>query len=301
MKSLTNKLVMSVLALVMTGVALSIGVYAWFTVNNTATIQAFEANVQTGQGFYVSLNGSTWQNTITTDDLDSELQNVEFVALTSTTGATLVTLANGSAPATGYVDFNLQFVGSSTLNNIRLTNVVIQGSETSWIPGVAVPNTRSSADANAVVTEYASNAARVSFQDIITPATITVVEQSDTTDGNSLGKGTFAGNEAVLFYNAIMTTTPITSTQFTDAVLPATVQASSALTTTVAALYPQSTDITSTGLSYTVPTSVTGVIGTDYKIGAITVRVWVEGWDQEAFNSILSGTLSVSFGFAGIA
>ncbi|WP_168711885.1 hypothetical protein [Acholeplasma laidlawii] len=48
MKSLTNKLVMSVLALVLTGVALSVGVLAWFTINNRATIEAFTGTVQTG-------------------------------------------------------------------------------------------------------------------------------------------------------------------------------------------------------------------------------------------------------------
>ena len=57
MKSLTNKLVMSVLALVLTGVALSVGVLAWFTINNRANVEKFSGTVQTGQGFYISGDG----------------------------------------------------------------------------------------------------------------------------------------------------------------------------------------------------------------------------------------------------
>jgi len=93
----------------------------------------------------------------------------------------------------------------------------------------------------------------------------------------------------------------ISEANFNAAVLPTTIEAGTNLTTNVAALYPNTTPLTGTGLTeFDVPPAVTGVIGEDYLIGALTVRVWVEGWDQEAFNSILSGTLSVSFSFTGI-
>lgn len=306
MKSLTNKLVMSVLALVMTGVALSIGVYAWFTVNNTATIDAFEANVQTGEGFYVSLNGTNWQNTITSDDLtDAGLLNVTFVPLTSADGVALTNLDGSAALAGGYIQFDLLFVGSEALSNVQLTNILLSSTATSWIPGVDVAGTRSAGAPNAAITEYASNAARVSFKDLSTAATITVVEQSeealadanstDATFGNSLGKGSFLTNEAVLFYNAIMSV-DIEETAFTAATLPSTIEAGTGVNTSVAALSSTNT----TGKTFTVGETITGVIGEDYKVGALTVRVWIEGWDQEAFNSILSGTLSVSFSFTGI-
>src|SRR5690606_34460673 len=71
MKSLTSKFVLSVLSLVLTGVALSVGVYAWFTINNTAEVQSFTTEVRAGAGFYVSLDGEVWTNTITTADLQA--------------------------------------------------------------------------------------------------------------------------------------------------------------------------------------------------------------------------------------
>src|SRR5690554_631792 len=143
MKSLTNKLVMSVLALVLTGVALSVGVLAWFTINNQANVQAFEANVQTGAGFYVSLNGTDWTNTITTGDLTTVVQNVEFVPLTSEDGVALTNLDTTAASVGGYIEFDLLFVGSNALTSIELTNILLSSTTSSWIPGVDVAGTRS--------------------------------------------------------------------------------------------------------------------------------------------------------------
>ena len=31
--------------------------------------------------------------------------------------------------------------------------------------------------------------------------------------------------------------------------------------------------------------------------GKIIVKVWVEGWDQEAFNAVLDGTVTINFEF----
>ncbi|HBT59685.1 MAG TPA: hypothetical protein DEA45_02550 [Acholeplasmataceae bacterium] len=35
-------------------------------------------------------------------------------------------------------------------------------------------------------------------------------------------------------------------------------------------------------------------------VGQIVVRVWIEGWDQEAYNAILSANLSIGIKFEGI-
>src|SRR5690554_6271290 len=206
MKTLTNKLVTSVLALVLTGAALSIGVFAWFTVNNTATVDSFEANVQTGDGFYVSLNGTEWYSTITSGMIQDVVDNssfTQFNALTSTDGTTLTDLDGNAASPGSYIEFNLYFVGSDAFTEIELSDLVLSSLGAQWMPGIAVTGTQSENNANVVITEYASNAARVSFKNIYTPAVV-VVEQSANTDGNTTGFGTFETNEAVLFYNAIM-------------------------------------------------------------------------------------------------
>lgn len=302
MKTLTNKLVMSVLALVLTGVALSVGVFAWFTVNNTATVQSFNGSVQTGDGFYVSLDGSTWVSTILAEDIQAIIDGssfTEFMDLTSPDGVELNTLA-GSAPATGYIEFNLYFVGSNAFTEIELTDLIISSIGRTWIPGISVEGTRSEGAANDPITEYAANAARVSFENLF-DSSVVVGEQAVGVNGNTLGFGAFATNEAVLFYNAIMETA-LTSGQFPAADLT-TVQPGSLVDVSLGALVPHTTANPS-GIAAITPTA--DILNTiadtsgDYKKGAITVRIWIEGWDEQALNAILTDVLTVGFTFTGL-
>lgn len=299
MKSLTNKLVMSVLALVLTGVALSVGVLAWFTINNRATIESFTGTVQTGEGFYVSLNGTDWKNTLTSTEMQAAAGTVTFVPLTSQDGIDLYAQGSAAVATAGFIEFDLLFAGSANLNKIIVDTLTLSSPGKSWIPGVDVAGTRSAGTPNASITDYVSNAARVSFQDMITTTTSTIFEQNSTTNGNSLGFGTWATNEAILFYNAIMAT-DLVETEFNTALAntQAAVVAGSGLTVEVATLNTNGTVIT----GYTYDTSgLTSIGGANAKVGAVTVRIWVEGWDQEAFNAILSDVLTVSFNFVGIA
>ncbi|WP_025725348.1 hypothetical protein [Acholeplasma granularum] len=319
MKTLTNKLVMSVLALVLTGMALSVGVFAWFTINNTAAVDQFSANVQAGDGFYISANGTNWKSTLSNADLGTALSNIEFVPLTSETGSSLVDFDGDAAQSGGFIQFNLWFAGSSTLNSIQLTNIILSSTPTEWIPGVYVAGTRQSLDDSTTpITDYASNAARVSFQDMFNQTAVKVVEQKVNALGdsltigtseherNSLGKGTAVEtplsftNEAIKFYNAIMST-PIDYAKFNGAILAPTIEAGNAVNQIVATLEAYDENEVDYPVAFVVPQAVQNTIGENYKVGAVTVRVWIEGWDQEAFNAILKGELSVSFSFTGIA
>src|SRR5690554_7755476 len=132
MKSLTNKFILSVLSLVLTGVALSVGVYAWFTINNTASIEQFSASVQTGEGFYVSLDATdntSWRNTITTTEIQTEIGAVTFLALTSEDGMVINDFDGDPAASGAYIEFDLYFVGSANLNYVVLTSLTLDTPE----------------------------------------------------------------------------------------------------------------------------------------------------------------------------
>ena len=306
MKTLTNKLVTSVLALVLTGAALSIGVFAWFTVNNRANIEQFTGRVQTGEGFYVSTDGQNWVNQIDSTTIQSLAGNVIFKAITSEDGITFKEY-NASTVLTdatdGFIEFTLYFAGSAALDQIQVSSLTLTGSQTSWIPGRLVAGTRQldeNLGANDPITDYVSNAARVSFEDILGTFTSVIFEQADTVDGNSLGFGTYETNEAILFYNDIMDT-PIPEDDFDTAALntKSTSQAGTNLTVPVASLVDLATFNADSGVTADT-TQLTSIGGDDAQFGAITIRVWVEGFDQEAFNAILSGLLTVEFNFVGI-
>lgn len=304
MKTLTNKLVTSVLALVLTGAALSIGVFAWFTVNNTAKVEQFSGTVQTGEGFYVSSDGATWVNTI---DVSTLVGSVTFQAVTSDVSGDLFLIDGTTAATAGtFIEFNLYFVGDKSLSTVDVTSISITSpSVTSWIPGEEVPFTDSATDGNEPVLRSASDAARVGFIDLIT-ASNAVIFENPAGGTNTLGKGTFThpgqsgDNQAVLYYNHFGSTPVIDQTLFDDAYPYTAVVAGSGLNQTVTTLNAQGNAGPVTSITgWNVPSSVTGVIGPDYKVGGMTVRVWIEGWDQEALNAILSGQVNVTINFEG--
>lgn len=304
MKTLTNKLVTSVLALVLTGAALSIGVFAWFTVNNTANVEQFSGTVKTGEGFYVSSDGATWVNTI---DVSGLVSGVTFEAVTADLSGDLYLIDGTPAAGGTFIEFDLYFVGDSSLSTVDVTSISISSpSQTSWIPGEQVDFTDSATDGNEPVLRSASDAARVGFIDLIISSNAVIFENPEG-GTNTLGKGTFTApgqdgdNQAVLYYNHFGSTPVIDQTLF-DAAYPYTaVVAGSGLNQTVTTLNAQSaaTTLTSSIPAWNVPSSVTGVIGTDYNVGGVKVRVWIEGWDQEALNAILSGQVDVTINFEG--
>jgi len=310
MKTLTNKLVMSVLALVLTGVALSVGVFAWFTVNNTANIEQFSGTVQTGEGFYLSSNGSTWVNTLNEAQMSVLAGDITFQGLTaSADGKTLSNLSGdtGAAVAGQYIEFTLYFVGDAALSSVNVSSITLTSpAQTSWIPGQVVPFTDSAADGNTPVLRSASDAARVAFIDLIDTAANAVVFENPVGGTNTLGKGTLdlselalGMNQAVIYYNHFDSTPEITQVMFDNAHAYTTVQTGSGISQAVTSLDTQANAaaIIAGIPAWDVPESVTGVIGTDYVVGAMTVRVWIEGWDQEALNAILSGIINVTINF----
>lgn len=310
MKSLTNKLVMSVLALVLTGVALSVGVLAWFTINNRANVEQFSGTVQTGQGFYISADGAAWKNTLESSDLVLTASPVVFRAVTANaTGKTLTALDGGTPQAADFIEFKLYFVGNSALLNVAVTGITISSpSTTSWIPGQTVALTDSATNGNTPVVRSASDAARVAFIDLVSTTSNAVVFENGLLGTNTKGKGSFneaapvlGNNQAVLYYNHFATTAnpALTQAQFDAAHPYTTTETGSNLNVNVASFDTIANTTSIQPAGWNVPTQVTGVIGTDYKVAAVTVRVWIEGWDQEALNAILSGTVNVTLNLEG--
>src|SRR5690606_24617730 len=155
----------------------------------------------------------------------------------------------------------------------------LSGIQTSWIPGINVPGTRAASPANpsTPITDYASNAVRISFEDQLAASNplITVIEKADNVQGNTLGKGVWGtgtgNNEAVLFYNAIEAT-DITELQFNAATLPSTIVAATTMNAVVSPLYTAAAAATG-GWTPNLPTGITNVLGEDAEVAYVMVRV----------------------------
>lgn len=281
MKQLTNKFVLSVLALIITGVALSAGVYAWFTINNTATVNEFEADVRAGSGLWVSTDNENWS--VSVSDLD--FSGVTFDAYTSEDGISLVDLSDVDATTGSYIEFNLYFLASEDISSLLLSSLTLSSEAAStWTSEVAVADYAE----GDVITGYVSNAARVSFQDdLAATPTAVIYEQEAGINGNTVGFLTETTNFAFLYYNAVAATNAgLTPLNFANA--PAQTTFTTANTGEEVATFDT-----------TVPAAVENNPDADVYVNyaSITVRVWIEGWDSEAMNAILGSTLKVSFVF----
>ena len=64
-----KKLRTLILLLFLTIIMFGTSTYAWFTANQTVTIQGIDVHVETSDGLQISTNGSTWKSVLTTADI----------------------------------------------------------------------------------------------------------------------------------------------------------------------------------------------------------------------------------------
>jgi len=64
-----SRLIILLIALIVTGVLLTGSTYAWFTSNYTVTVQKIDVNVSSGSGIQISTNATDWKSIITIEDI----------------------------------------------------------------------------------------------------------------------------------------------------------------------------------------------------------------------------------------
>lgn len=64
-----KKVIISFIMLLITAIALTTAGYAWFTANTKVELGGLDVNVQASNGIQISVNGSNWQSTLTTEEL----------------------------------------------------------------------------------------------------------------------------------------------------------------------------------------------------------------------------------------
>ena len=274
MKGLSRKIFTSILALILTGAALGTGVFAWFTINNTATANGFEGTVEAASGgFMVSKTGAegSWATSVTLDDVFSG----EFSDLTTVDGINFVKKDGTEAKAGQYVEFDLHFAAGA-FTNIEAT-LDITGNSTTWTPDYQ-------GSTEGPVTDFASNAVRVSFQQ---NTLVTVFEKAAGTDGNTAGIGEFSKNKAVQYYNKV-NPGGIKEADFGKAGEGVAYVSNIANT-----VHTGAANVATLGT----PSGVTLPEDGYTTYAKVTVRVWIEGWDQEAYNAILTGKVNIDFSF----
>jgi len=306
MSKLTRKLFLSILAVVLTVFALGSTTFAWFTLTNTSTVQAFEAQVIGDSGIEISLGAhatvfadpddAEWVTTLTTADVEAYLVDTYgntqiFNHVTTADGVSFSTLGATALAATtgGYIELPLNF-RSDTATKINWTTVSLSSAGNAWTVDTAftdesgearVPGDQINVDASnamrvAMVSDAAYGGKTVAYEKPATGNNIVLGIGGDLENGGTGDNGAmnyyFSKNNALPFgADAVTTLTTITDLAGGQEVVVLD-------------------DVTASANDF----------GADY-YGQLTVRIWLEGWDANAYNSILSQFVSTSFTFQGVA
>jgi len=298
MSNMSKKLVLSILAVVLTVVALGTTTFAWFTLTNVAEVQAFEADVTAGEGIEISLNGLDWYTTITTELIEEYLfdpassgylgANWTFNDSTTEDGVAFSNIVGNDAR---YIEFPL-FFRSQDVDTINWTGVELSTPQTVTFT-VDVPSftyrTETYIQGDPAVGEIegidVSDAARIAIISNTGTAYTVAYEKAASTANTVLGGLT----DADLTNGGVGTTGSVNYYYLKNDVLPLGAEEVTVLST-----------ITDLGAGQTVLDLTENAPTAPYLYtGNLTVRVWIEGWDADTFNSIFGATLSTSLEFTG--
>lgn len=312
MNKLSRKLMISVFTLVLTFVALGATTFAWISLGTTAKVEDFDVEMKGSEGLEISLGDTKqWYSTINStvinnyikflfeeaggvvDPLDSDWK-IKLDAVTSNDGKTFKGYEFGtntlthSNDAVANIDF-LQIpikLRTKTAKSIILNELSVASTLTPWKSDqkftLAAGTTQ--VDIDDEIDGNLSDALRVSLDFVDVTPKVLVFENGETTTNTT---GTLAQDVDDKYiggfeYFAIKSG------------------------------YGQAGAITLSPASGWTPKPATGNFGTgtlgtllsavdtsvsDYRVLDLTLNIWFEGYDNEAFNYLLGQALKISLGF----
>lgn len=332
MSTLSKKLFISILTLVLTVGAFTATTFAWLTLGNEATTGNISGTMESAGGLEISLDGQNWRTHINDAELAQKLfegsSDFRFQALTSIDGKVISSYGNleKAYSLTNYTDlvddtyFENGFIylpihfRSANGGTVKLAQMNLISEQKSMLADVDFTNITVTADV-AVVTkaevDISANlldAIRISFTNEddstvvfephnIPQGTNAALESNTLTNGNAAVenksfKPTFAGAHAYYIAKGrtllgYSTSTPLVDEDNKPLVLSTLVQ----------------NELDKVSLPATVAVSQATVNQTLLTLEEANVpqkvylRIWVEGWDAQAYNILFATQLTTNFKF----
>jgi|SRR5690554_4388202 len=299
MSKLSRKAILAVLSLVLTFVALGATTFAWFSLGTTATVNPFDLEVRGSEGLEIQFGGKadgtkaddSWYTTLNSTLMNGWLTGETGIfadgkldAVTTTDGINFVKLTGviPDSPSAGvgtvttdiatengdYLEFKLNFRTKDQNKKLNIEDVLFVSTGFSWAADVPFKNENGvDVDSGEAVTGNVINAVRLSFEEI-GKGTATTFQAPEA-----------AGNVGLIQYGAhnyVATKHGLNSLE-----LPNNELVNSALSVNSAAA--------AIGFSDTAVD--------EYYTTSVIVRVWIEGWDGNAYDAIFGEKFTVSFKF----
>lgn len=277
-----SKLLLSGAALAASIAVATTSTFAWFTTSSTTTVGGLDFNAEGGAGLEISVDGENWYSSLPQSVITNAVGSVLFKPTTSTDGKEIKAEAGEAASAGSYASLSLYFrtddaAAKEVYLNTGTTCASTAGSATYTIHAwnaVAKSTYKTGAEGNFTVGETITaelvNAARISFTD--NAASSTKVWEP------GKGQGWDLGNLANDYRNHVNGTE--TSVGTTVSTLSTTDLNLGANNAAAVVSIPVSTDRTSLLAAY-----------------KLDIKIWIEGWDGDCFNSIMAQELKTSLCF----
>lgn len=286
MRKLRNKLLLSILTVALTFIALGTTTFAWFTLGGSATANAFEAQVTTPDGIEFSFDGKEWSNSLDLTEQVSE--NLRFIDITSADGLAFDTKADNGEIVAGdsYFTAKIYIRTTNSDTTINLSKVDFTETVISWTPDVDLTYGE---DVNwtkgGTAVEFAAvNAIRVSFNDGANTKVVAIEGEKSHGAAALDGLAKAYAQKKGYTIDSTLSTAPATPA--------ATVENADEI-----AEEDRIAVVASGQFSATAP-QVEGFIDADgYNYATLKINVWLEGWDADCINAILSGQVKLGFTF----
>lgn len=320
MKKLTKKAFVALFALFLAVVALGTTTFAWFTLGNVVSVEKIELNVTGGEGIefaYVKNDGSeellsNYVSNMTAeqflgylaedygaDGVDDFKSKFKFDLVTSENGKefkkmevdrtvspgvpSLGEVVDATDIETGVLEFKLKFRTKAVLEegetaiNLVWNHLTLTSDPVEWTPSREFVNSQGdNVGTNTSDSYYASDAARVS----ITGNTGTVVYENASSGTNTVMNDTIIFDKgAHNYYNEVA------GIDLEETFGPEGAHPHTPVTTIAGSPTDQ------------IVGTFEGDPSDEYRYSTITVRVYLDGFDAEAFNSILDSVMKIAFKF----
>ena len=284
-----KKLILSIVSIAIAIIALGTSTFAWFTLSNRTTVGQFNAEVTGGDGLEISLDNTSWYSSIPSSVMQDHLATLYGSSLsgdkpiikdvTSFDGKTFK-IFNDDAED-GWIEFDLKF-RSRVKTEVYWTNAELGGTTFNWTPdNEFLLEGGVQASPSNPVSINPSNALRVSLDGKVdNVSTVYAYEKANADDGNVYLGTTPSIYGSVSYYNAKNGIGSIEPTDFPTN------------------LFDTFTSFSSTTIDNNKVLTLVENETTSYNEGTITVRVWMEGWDADTYDSILGKPVSIALSFA---
>lgn len=308
MNKLTRKLMISVFTLAFALVTLGATTFAWFTLSSITTVEGIDVQIMAGNFMEISANGTDYKNLIEWDEItDQEVTTVNprMNALTTSNGFDFLEMnydTNEVEEASGgFVKFNLWVRAQKKGARVYLDKGTTTKSEPkAWVSDAEFGYRGDTVEVNEEILVYAADALRMSFVSFkeahATPkAELQNYENVNIFELDPVGRDGEDLNQRL--DDAIKTDGMLNYwySKFSSNLEEAANNATLPTVLTNANLGADEEGEPNNTLAVL---SHQADLDEEYFYGYLTIYLWIEGWDPDAFDAILQGKISVNLQFA---